>query len=303
MHRLFRFRVTSLLWLLLSCGLVCGWWKDRNDQQRRVAVLEQRLQDAETLAEMRRVAAKLKTPQRRGLVMNTDPARSRRLKLSVWFDLDAALSQMKVHESPWRPELEGLSCEAQAAWLDHADAGARLAAVNELSKHGADAVLLLVKALEDQDLDVVWLALHGLRRCGQQARPALPQIHAVARKHRSPLGVYAALIEREIDPQSDIDFLILWFAGADDPDTQELAFALHEQAGSPQAASALVESLRSSAKLSAAGIQALGDIAQPEQAIPLLIRVFREASDDDTRQIAAYALARIEARAAAATST
>ncbi len=145
----------------------------------------------------------------------------------------------------------------------------------------------------------VWLALAGLHARGEGALPATPHIRRAIEANYSPVGVYAAHVLREIGPPLQTDVRLFKFLHAEDAETRELAAMLLEHTGAAHAVPALVELLGDGkAGVSTAGIHALGGLARPEQAIPLLIQLFREANDDDTRDAAAFALGRIEARAA-----
>jgi hypothetical protein len=271
-----------LFWLVLCCGVTFGWLKERGEFQHRISVLEQQIQDAGTSADMMR------------LVGNANTLRTRHWQFEISALVETLRIRNSADESVWKPRVAGASQEALAAYLEHSSDSARLAAVNELLKHGSDAVPDFAKALDDKNADVVWLALSGLHAQSRHAQAAVPRVRYTMQRYWSKVAAYAAYVLREIDveipgnPQKGIEFnLRVSHLSADgNAETRNWVEMLTAQKGYPKTVRAIVDTLRR---------KILGPQCEPKASSVALIHLFRDAKDDETREAAAFAFHRMSA--------
>lgn len=306
MRRYLQFRLSTILLLILICGLALGWWKDRSALQRE-------LNDISCLRQVMRQAVQRhvqnggQTPSAFRKMINarcsvlSDKAEKHFLRKDV-----RAIVTNKIISSEGEVTMD---LPQFADLMKNSDSLTRLTFVWALQAFAEDPKRLLVAALEDSDEDVRWCAFgYFLTSWDPDATaaitpPAIRALRTTLNQRPSPFAVCAAALLMRLDPSARTVAKIVQMMDRGDSETRHWAAALLADFG-PDVAGATVPVLLQllddldEGVVRSAAVTALGNLATPNQAMSKLLKHYSVAESKEARYGIARAIERIELRAA-----
>jgi len=138
--------------------------------------------------------------------------------------------------------------------------------LGKLKKRAPEVVPALIILLGDEVPNNRWHAAYSLGGCGKDATAALPALEKLALDKESPVGAFAATMMTQIDPDVEIEPILIAHLGSSSLHNRTTAVQYLSRKGS-------------------------------EAARPALIEAFRTETDSHTRDLISLAIVQIESRA------
>jgi hypothetical protein len=198
-----RFRLSTLLILILALAIGLGWWRDHTTQARRLDLQSRQIKQLQQQVDVRTGVfvssnIRFKTPEQ--LVEFVKRARDDEFNREDW--------------SAWGNSYVAEQSVAQLAELaSFPNDDTRLHAVWLLGLIGrnkrplkADPIAALLGALDDPSSRVRANAFHAIGQFGPLATEALPKLREIMRRDQSQDAYFATMAIKEINPSEDIGF-------------------------------------------------------------------------------------------------
>jgi len=197
-----RYRLRTLLILLVPVGVGLAWWRDHAQLSSRLELRERQVRQLQRQVDERVggfiIASNIRFKSAAELIEFVSDATDEEFQKEDW----SAFSSSYVAEQAIAPLAELLSSpndEARhhAAWLLGVFGRKR-------RPPSVDPIPALVKAVDDPSPRVRAETIYAIGQCGQLASAALPKLRAIMQRDQSVDALFATLAVKEVDPSANI---------------------------------------------------------------------------------------------------